>query len=121
MISDLVCICVDYFERNLTDKNAMEVMTAAFMTNQKELFESACKFVFKNNSQIVASDILNAWKELEERDPMLALKMLKEAAFKINDQIASHIVASEAWKVLEEKDAMLALKMLKEAVFNCKK
>jgi len=79
------------------------------------LFQSACHFVFKNFSQIVESE---AWKKFEENDPMLALKMLKEAVFNSKEQIGSHIIGSESWKELENKDAMLALKLLKNTVFN---
>ena len=118
MITDLVCICVEYFERNLTDQNVLEVMTAAFMVNQKELFESACKILLKDTLKMFATE---AWKQFEEKDPMLALMILKEAVIKSDDKIGSQIVASVAWKKLQEKDPMLALEMLKEAVFNCKK
>ena len=65
----------------------MKIMTAAFLTDQKELFESACQYVFNHsriNEQIGPKIVeTKAWKELEEKDPMLALKMLKEAMFKL--------------------------------------
>ena len=118
MITDLVTICVDYFERNLSDQNVMEVMTASFMINQKELFDSSCKLILKDTSKIFTSE---AWKTFEEKDPMLALKMLKEAMLKSEEKIGSQIVASVAWKKMQEKDPMLALEMLKEAMFNSNK
>ena len=118
MITDLVCICVDYFERNLSDQNVMEVMTASFMINQKELFDSACKLILKDTSKIFTSE---AWKTFEEKDPMLALKMLKNAVLKSEEKIGSQIVASVAWKKMQKKDPMLALEMLKEAMFNSNK
>ena len=35
IVPDLVNLCVSHFTSNLTDKNAAEVMVAAYKTNQK--------------------------------------------------------------------------------------
>ena len=81
-ISDLVNICVTFLGDNLSEENVMDVMTAAFLTDQEELFELACKFVFKirTDNQIVVET--EAWKELQEEKPILALKMLNKALLK---------------------------------------
>ena len=47
-ISALYKFCVCYFKNNLTEENALEVMNSAYLKNEHELFEKACKFVFKN-------------------------------------------------------------------------
>ena len=81
-ISDLVNMCVTVLEESLSEKNVVDVMTAAFLTNQEDLFESACDFIFK--SRIGKQTIeIEAWKELEEKKPTLAFKMLKKAMFKL--------------------------------------
>ena len=81
-ISDLVNMCVTVLEESLSEKNVVDVMTAAFLTNQEDLFESACDFIFE--SRIVKQTIeIEAWKELEEKKPTLAFKMLKKAMFKL--------------------------------------
>ena len=81
-IPGLVNVCINFMKENLNDQNVVQVMTSAYLTNQKELFRMACEFVFKRGAddQIVQID---AWKELKEKDPMLANKMLEEAVFKL--------------------------------------
>ena len=81
-IPDLVNICINFMKENLNDQNVVKIMTSAYLTNQKELFRMACKFVFKlgADDQIVQ---IEAWKEFKEKDPMLANKMLEEAVFKL--------------------------------------
>ena len=81
-IPDLVNICINFMKENLNDQNVVEIMTSAYLTNKKELFRRACKFVFKRGAddQIVQ---IEAWKEFKEKDPMLANKMLEEAVFKL--------------------------------------
>ena len=81
-ISGLVNMCVTVLEESLSEKNVVDVMTAAFLTNQQDLFESACDFIFE--SRIGKQTIeIEAWKELEEKKPTLAFKMLKKAMFKL--------------------------------------
>jgi hypothetical protein len=81
-ISGLVNMCVKILKESLSEKNVVVVMTAAFLTNQEDLFESAYEFIFKSRigKQTVG---IEAWKELEEKKPTLAFKMLKKAMFKL--------------------------------------
>ena len=81
-IPDLVTICINFMKENLNDENVVKVMTAAYLTNQKELFRTACNFVFMRgaDNQFVQTE---AWREFKEKDPMLANKMLEEAVFKL--------------------------------------
>ena len=82
-ISDLVNYCVEFLGDNLSENNAVDVMTSAFLTDQEELFESAYKFIFfklRNDNQMVETE---AWKKLQEEKPVLALKMLNKAVFRL--------------------------------------
>ena len=47
-ISALYKLCVYHFKNNLTVENAEDFMNLAYLKNEHELFEKACKFVFKN-------------------------------------------------------------------------
>ena len=81
-ISDLVNFCVKFLGDYLSEENVVDVMTAAFLTDQEELFELACKFIFKiriDNQNVVETE---AWKKLQEEKPILAFKMLNKALFK---------------------------------------
>ena len=81
-VSDLVNYCVKFLGDNLSAENVVDVMIAAFLTDQEELFELARKFVFKisiDNQIVVETE---AWKKLQEEKPILALKMLNKALLK---------------------------------------
>jgi hypothetical protein len=79
-IPDLVKICVNHLKTNLTEVNAVEVMTKSYMINQKDLFDAARKFVqfCKNSGKPVEMEAL---EEVKETNPTLALKMLSQAMF----------------------------------------
>ena len=81
-ISNLVNYCVEFLGDNLSEKSVLDVMTAAFLTDKDELFELACKFIFKiriDNQNVIETE---AWKKLQEEKPILAFKMLNKALFK---------------------------------------
>ena len=81
-IFDLVKICVKVLKESLSEKNVVDVMTAAFLTNREELFESAYKFIF--NLRIENRNVeIKAWKELEEKNPTLAIKIMRKAMFQM--------------------------------------
>ena len=81
-ISNLVNYCVEFLRDNLSENNAVDVMTSAFFIDQEELFESAFKFICKLriDNQLVETE---AWKKLQEEKPVLALKMMNKAVFKL--------------------------------------
>ena len=81
-IPDLVKICINFMKENLNDHNVVKIMTSAYLTNQKELFRMACKFVFKRGADDQFVQI-EAWKEFKKKDHMLATKMLEEAMFNL--------------------------------------
>ena len=75
-IFDLVKMCVKVLKESLSKKNVVDVMTTAFSTNQEDLFESAYKFLFKLKIENVE---IKAWKNLDEKNPTLAAKMMRKA------------------------------------------
>ena len=79
-IPDLIRICANHLKTNLTEGNAVEIMTKSYMINQKDLFDAAQKFVqfCKNTGKVVDMEAL---EELKEKNPTLALKMLSQAMF----------------------------------------
>ena len=82
-IQELVNICINFMKKNLNDKNVVNIMTSAFLINQKELFRFAFKWVFTYNDAGDGHNVeIEAWKEFKEKDPVLANKMLEEAVFK---------------------------------------
>ena len=44
-IPDLVKICMNHLKTNLTEVNAVDIMSKSYMINQKDLFDAARKFV----------------------------------------------------------------------------
>ena len=81
-IPDLVNMCIDFMAGSMNDTNVVNIMTSSFLTNKKELFKMACKFVFKRSGDGQRVEI-DAWKEFKEKDPVLANKMLEEAMFNL--------------------------------------
>ena len=79
-IPDLIRICANHLKTNLTEGNAVEIMTKSYMINQKDLFDAAQKFVqfCKNTGKVVDMEAL---EDLKETNPTLALKMLSQAMF----------------------------------------
>ena len=71
----VVDMCAKYLESNLSLENALDILTAAELTNQKALFDSAAKFVRKNQGKMNKT---GACKEMLEKDPkLIANVMLK--------------------------------------------
>ena len=68
-------MCAKYLESNLSLENALDILTTAELTNQKALFDSAAKFVRKNQGKMNKN---GACKEMLEKDPkLIANVMLK--------------------------------------------
>ena len=61
----LLHICAEYLESNLDFDNALDVLVAAELTNQKALFESAATFVRENPGKMNKT---GAYKEMREKD-----------------------------------------------------
>merc|ERR1712037_242708 len=71
----VVDMCAKYLESNLSLENALDILTTAELTNQKALFDSAAKFVRKNQGKMNKT---GACKEMLEKDPkLIANVMLK--------------------------------------------
>ena len=111
-ISGLVKICAKVLKERLSKKSVVDVMTAAFLLpNQEDLFEMAYQLNFKLRIRNQNVDI-EAWKELEEKNPNLAKqmmdpKMMKKANISpkiLKESLPSKIEAShQKWiKATEE-------------------
>ena len=74
-ISALFKLCVNYLANNLVDSNALDVMNSAYLTNEKELFEEACKFVFKHN--LIGDE---DWQDMKKNNPSYAIELLEANA-----------------------------------------
>ena len=71
-ISALLKLCVNYFANNLTEANAVDVMNSAYETNEKELFEKACKFVLKH--EVIG---VEDWKDMMKKNPSYVIEILE--------------------------------------------
>ena len=70
-VNDLVEECSKYFESNLSLENALDVLVSAEITNQRNLFGAASRFVCKNIGILKKS---SAYQDLLKNNPtMLAI------------------------------------------------
>ena len=76
----LVWICLNHLKENLNVHNAVNILIASYLVDHKELFNLATQFIVKHKGELVEN---GTWKELKEKNPKLALKMLEEAMFKL--------------------------------------
>ena len=76
----LVWICLNHLKENLNVHNAVNILISSYLVDHKELFNLATKFIVMHKGEIVKND---AWKEMQEKNPALALKMMNEAMFKL--------------------------------------
>jgi speckle-type POZ protein len=68
-------MCVKYLESNLSLENALDVLVSAELINQKNLFDSASRFVRQNPGRLNKT---GAYKEMFEKDPkFIAIVMSK--------------------------------------------
>ena len=71
----LMDMCANYLESNLSLENALDVLVTAELTNQKALFDSAAKFVWKKQGKTKKN---GAYNEMLEKDPkFIAIVMSK--------------------------------------------
>ena len=70
MVSGLLGECVQYFKSNLSDQNALDVLVTAEVTNQKDLFEAASRFVGKKN--LGSLNKSSTFREMTKNNPTTA-------------------------------------------------
>ena len=71
----LMDMCAKYLESILSLENALDILVSAELTNQKALFDSAAKFVRKNQGKMKQT---GAYNEMLEKDPkFIAIVMSK--------------------------------------------
>ena len=71
----LMDMCAKYLESNLSLENALDVLVAAELTNQKALFDSAAKFVRENKGKMNKT---GAYKEMLEKDPKFIASVMSK-------------------------------------------
>ena len=68
-IKNLMDYCIQHLEENLSLENALDVLVASHLTNQKSLFDATSNFVYANKENLVKTE---SWKEIMEANPKLA-------------------------------------------------
>ena len=68
-VKSLVEYCVNHLEENLSLENALDVLVASHLTNQKYLFDATSNFVYANKENLVKTE---SWREIMEANPKLA-------------------------------------------------
>ena len=69
----LMGVCTEYLKKNLCFENAVDVLVAAHLTNQKNLFDTTSTFVKKNEGNLKKT---SAWKEFKKTNPTMATDIL---------------------------------------------
>ena len=75
IVQDLLDECAKYFKSKLSLQNALDVLVAAEITNQKDLFEAASKFVRKNIGSLQKS---SAYEEMLKNNPTLIARVFSK-------------------------------------------
>jgi hypothetical protein len=75
VVRDLFDECCKYFQPNLSLQNALGVLVSAEMTNQKDLFEAASRFVCKN---IGSLNKTSTYKKLLKNNPTMIANVLSK-------------------------------------------
>ena len=75
IVSGLFDECSKYFQSNLSLQNALDVLVTAEMTNQRDLFEAASRFVCKN---IGSLNKTSAYEELLKNNPTMIANVLSK-------------------------------------------
>ena len=68
-IPELLEVCTKYLKQNLSFENALDVLVAAHLTNQKTLFDAASDFTYKNRDKVVKT---TAWEEFQRTNLTIA-------------------------------------------------
>ena len=76
LVGGLVDVCVLHLSTNLTRENALDVLIAAYQTNQKTLFDAAFKFTWENKGKLVKTD---SWNEMLRNYPDLIAKAFSQS------------------------------------------
>ena len=74
-IQGLLDDCCKYFESKLSLKNALDILVLAETTNQKNLFDTASRFVGKNLGSLEKS---SAYQEMVNEDPKMFTRVFSK-------------------------------------------
>ena len=71
LMDGLVSVSTNYFKLNLSIENVVDVMIAAYQTNQDNLLKIAFNFAYENRDEIFKT---NSWIDMKKNYPELLLK-----------------------------------------------
>ena len=74
-IQGLLDECCKYFESKLSLKNALDILVLAETTNQKNLFDTASRFVCKNTGSLEKS---SAYQEMVDENPKMCTRVFSK-------------------------------------------
>ena len=82
LMEGLKNICSAHLSANLTLENALEVMIVAYLTDQKDLLDSAFKFSLLNKGRLIKTD---SWEEMVKNYPDLIGKAFSQSMLQTSD------------------------------------
>ena len=82
LMEGLKNICSAHLSANLTLENALEVMIVAYLTDQKDLLDSAFKFSLLNKGRLIKT---NSWEEMVKNYPDLIGKAFSQSMLQTSD------------------------------------
>ena len=83
LMEGLKSICSEHLSANLTLENALEVMIVAYLTDQKDLLDSAFKFTLENKGRLIKTD---SWDDMVKNYPDLIGKAFSQSMLQTSDQ-----------------------------------
>merc|ERR1712156_860608 len=72
-ITELMEFCMEHLKSSLSLDNVLDVLVVAHRINQKEIFDAASDFVYKNKGKVVNT---KDWEQLKETNPTLTINVL---------------------------------------------
>ena len=75
IVHGLLDECSKYFESNLSLQNALDILVTAEITNQKNLFEAASRFVSKSLGSLNKS---STFREMEKNNPTMFTRVFSK-------------------------------------------
>ena len=82
LMEGLKNICSAHLSANLTLENALEVMIVAYLTDQKDLLDSAFKFSLMNKGRLIKTD---SWESMVKNYPDLIGKAFSQSMLQTSD------------------------------------
>ena len=84
MMDGLKNICSEYLSANLTLENALEIMVASYLTDQKTLLDASFKFVWENKGKFVKTE---SWNEMVRKYPDMIGMAFSQSMLQTSDVV----------------------------------